>query len=51
MNCLSMFTGIVEGTVQLKDTEQAGEGLRITVERPEFLQEISRGESISLSGT
>jgi len=46
-----MFTGIVEGTVQLKDTEQAGEGLRITVERPEFLQEISRGESISLSGT
>lgn len=46
-----MFTGIVEGTVQVKDTEEAGEGVRVTVERPEFLQEISRGESISLSGT
>jgi len=46
-----MFTGIVEGTVQVKDVEEAGEGKRVSVERPQFLQEISEGESISVSGT
>ncbi|MFB6241757.1 MAG: riboflavin synthase [Candidatus Nanosalina sp.] len=46
-----MFTGIIEGTVQVKEVEQAGEGRRIFVEYSEFLSEISEGESISLSGT
>lgn len=46
-----MFTGIVEGTVLVKDVEEAGEGKRVSVERPEFLQEVSEGESISVSGT
>jgi riboflavin synthase len=46
-----MFTGIIEGTVQVEDVEDAGEGRRISVERLEFLREISKGESISLSGT
>lgn len=45
-----MFTGIVEGTVLVKDVEEAGEGKRISVERPEFLQGVSEGESISVSG-
>jgi riboflavin synthase len=45
-----MFTGIIEGTVQVEDVEEAGEARRISVTRPEFLREISKGESISLSG-
>mgnify|MGYP002761583217 CR=1 FL=1 len=46
-----MFTGIVEATAKVKDIEDAGEGKRISVTRPETLEEVSEGESISLSGT
>mgnify|MGYP002760474274 FL=1 len=46
-----MFTGIVEATVQVKEIRDAGEGKRISVTRPETLEEVSEGESISLSGT
>ena len=46
-----MFTGIVEATAQVKDIEDAGEGKRFSVTRPETLEEVSEGESISLSGT
>ena len=37
--------------MQVKDVEDAGEGKRVSVERPEFLENISEGESISVSGT
>lgn len=46
-----MFTGIVQGMVQVKDVEDAGEGRRISVTRPESPEKVSEGESISLSGT
>ena len=45
-----MFTGIIESTVQVKDVEEAGEGKRISVERPDSLSDVSEGESISVSG-
>lgn len=45
-----MFTGIVEETVTVTDTIEAGEGRRIHVTRPETVEEISEGESISVSG-
>ncbi|MFB6158364.1 MAG: riboflavin synthase [Candidatus Nanohalobium sp.] len=45
-----MFTGIVEGTVSVEDVKHAGEGKRIRVTRPKSLEEVSIGESISLSG-
>ena len=37
--------------MQVKDIEEAGEGKRVSVERPEFLEDILKGESISVSGT
>jgi riboflavin synthase len=46
-----MFTGIIEEKVQVKEVEDAGEGLRISVTRPDTLEEVSEGESISVSGT
>lgn len=45
-----MFTGIVEETVTVTDTREAGEGRRIHVTRPETVEELSEGESISVSG-
>lgn len=45
-----MFTGIIKATVQVKEVRDAGEGVRISVTRPDSLEEISEGESISLSG-
>lgn len=46
-----MFTGIVEETVLVEDVEEAGEGKRIRLKRPEAVEKLSEGESISLSGT
>lgn len=46
-----MFTGIVEETVIVKEVKDAGEGKRVSVTRPETLEEVEEGESISLSGT
>lgn len=45
-----MFTGIVDETVIVKDVEQASEGKRISVTRPESYSELDKGESISVSG-
>lgn len=45
-----MFTGIVEETVTVTDAREAGEGRRICVTRPETVEELSEGESISVSG-
>ncbi|WP_414837427.1 riboflavin synthase [Candidatus Nanosalina sp. VS9-1] len=45
-----MFTGIIKETVSVKEIEEAGEGLRVSVTRPQSFEELSKGESISLSG-
>ncbi|EGQ43749.1 MAG: riiboflavin synthase alpha chain [Candidatus Nanosalina sp. J07AB43] len=45
-----MFTGIIEETVQVDDVENAGEGKRIRIQRPDSFKEISCGESICLCG-
>lgn len=46
-----MFTGIIEDTaVVVKDVEDAGEGKRISLTRPEALEDINTGESINVSG-
>ena len=46
-----MFTGIIEDTaVVVKDVEDAGEGKRISLTRPEALEDINNGESINVSG-
>lgn len=46
-----MFTGIIEDTaVLVKDVEDAGEGKRISLTRPEALEDINTGESINVSG-
>lgn len=45
-----MFTGIVDQKATVKKIEEASEGKRITVERPESYEELERGESISVSG-
>ena len=46
-----MFTGIIEETATVRGIEEAGEGKRIHISRPETFEELSEGESISLSGT
>ena len=46
-----MFTGIIEDiAVLVKDVEDAGEGKRISLTRPEALEDINTGESINVSG-
>ncbi len=45
-----MFTGLVETTGTVVDVEEASEGRRVSVERPEGFDELSIGESISVSG-
>lgn len=45
-----MFTGIVDQKATVNNIEQASEGKRINVERPESYEELERGESISVSG-
>lgn len=45
-----MFTGIVEETGIVKELSEAGEGIRVSVKRPETYEELSNGESISVSG-
>lgn len=45
-----MFTGIIEETVRVKDVEDAGEGKRIHINRPDDFKNISSGESICLCG-
>ena len=45
-----MFTGLVEETGTVKEVEEAGEGKRITVEVNDVTQDVSRGDSISVSG-
>ena len=45
-----MFTGIVEETGIVREVEEASEGKRISVTRPDSFEEVSRGESISVSG-
>lgn len=45
-----MFTGIIEETLTVEEVKNAGGGKRISVTRPESFEELSKGESISLSG-
>lgn len=45
-----MFTGIVQETGVIKEINDAGEGIRISVTRPNTFQDVSNGESICLSG-
>ena len=45
-----MFTGLVQETLSVEEVEQASEGKRVSVTRPESFEDISIGESISLSG-
>lgn len=46
-----MFTGIIEDTaVVVEDVEDAGEGKRVSLTRPEALEDINNGESINVSG-
>ena len=45
-----MFTGIIEETSVVQDIQDAGEGKRIEIERPESFKQVSNGESICLSG-
>ena len=45
-----MFTGIVDQKATVKDIEEASEGKRITMERPESYKKLEKGESISVSG-
>jgi len=45
-----MFTGIIQEKGIVKEISEAGEGLRISVARPESFQKVSNGESISVSG-
>ena len=45
-----MFTGIIEETATVRKVEEASEGKRISVERPESFEDVSKGESISVSG-
>jgi riboflavin synthase len=45
-----MFTGLVEGTGKVVEVENSGEGKRITVEAEEVVEDVSVGDSISVSG-
>lgn len=45
-----MFTGLVEETGKVTEIEQEGEGKRVTVEANEAVEDISVGDSISVSG-
>jgi riboflavin synthase len=45
-----MFTGLVEETGYVKDVEEAGEGKRIAVEADLAAEDVSVGDSISVSG-
>ena len=45
-----MFTGLVEETGQVIKTEEAGEGKRMVIEADEVLDDISKGDSIDVSG-
>ena len=45
-----MFTGLAEETGKVVEVENSGEGKRITVEADEVVQDVSVGDSISVSG-
>jgi len=45
-----MFTGIIDQKATVKKIEEASEGKRISVARPESYSELDKGESISVSG-
>ncbi|MFM1984313.1 MAG: hypothetical protein RL723_748 [Actinomycetota bacterium] len=45
-----MFTGIVEELGQVKAIEVLPDALRITIEGPTVVSDVSRGDSISVSG-
>lgn len=45
-----MFTGLVEETGKVVGVENSGEGKRITVEADEVVEDVSVGDSISVSG-
>jgi riboflavin synthase len=45
-----MFTGLVEETGKVIEVENSGEGKRVTVEAEEVIQDVSVGDSISVSG-
>ncbi|MBT1035321.1 riboflavin synthase [Canibacter sp. lx-45] len=45
-----MFTGLVEKIGRVVEIVPAGDGARITVQAPEIVAEVKRGDSISTSG-
>ncbi|QGA80315.1 riboflavin synthase [Candidatus Nanohalobium constans] len=45
-----MFTGLVEETGKIREVRETGEGKRITVEAEEVVEDVSKGDSISVSG-
>lgn len=45
-----MFTGLVEETGKVIEIEQEGEGKRITLEADKVVEDVSVGDSISVSG-
>lgn len=45
-----MFTGLVEETGEITETEKAGEGLRITLKADKVFEDASEGDSINVSG-
>lgn len=45
-----MFTGLVEETGKVTEIEQDGEGKRITIEADKVVEDVSIGDSISVSG-
>jgi riboflavin synthase len=45
-----MFTGLVEETGYVREVEDAGEGKRITVDVNQIAEDVSVGDSISVSG-
>lgn len=45
-----MFTGLIEETGKVVEVENSGEGKRIAVEADEIVEDVSVGDSISVSG-
>ena len=46
-----MFTGLVEYIGTINKVDQAGEGLKVLVNRPRGFDDVDIGDSISVSGT
>ncbi len=46
-----MFTGLVEETGKIIDIQESGEGKRITLKAEKVVEDVSEGDSISVSGT